>query len=157
MKSKKSIVLLAVLLSAVLISRTHAQNEGAETLKKLEADFQKAAAEHGSQGYMSYYADDAAEVPNGEPVIQGKANIAKTMGSLDDKNNHLTWTPIFADMSASGDLGYTYGTYEFRSKDKDGKDVVDHGKYASIWKKQKDGSWKVVMDMGNSGPAETKP
>jgi ketosteroid isomerase-like protein len=158
MKSRISVVVLLTLLGAFFYTpRSKAQSNGAEILKKMEADFQKTAAEHGSQGYMSYYADDAAEVPNGESIIQGKANIAKTMGFLDDKNNHLTWTPIYADMSASGDLGYTYGTYEFRAKDKAGKDVVEHGKYASIWKKQKDGSWKVVMDMGNSGPAEAKP
>src|SRR5271165_6788691 len=126
----------------------------AETLKQLEADFMKAAAEHGSQGYLSYYAEDAVEVPNGALLIQGRAEIAKTMGFLDQKDNHLTWAPVGADISASGDLGYTYGTYEFRSKDKDGKPVVDHGKYTSIWKKQKDGSWKVVLDMGNSSPAE---
>ncbi len=114
----------------------------------------KATAEHGSQGYLSYYADDAVEVPNGTPLIQGKANIAKTMGFLDQKDNHLTWTPVGADISASGDLGYTYGTFEFHSKDKDGKPVVNHGHYTSIWKKLQDGSWKVVLDMGNEGPAE---
>jgi ketosteroid isomerase-like protein len=124
----------------------------ADTLRQLEADFMKAAAEKGAQGYMSFYADDAAELPNGEDMLLGKENIAKTMGFLDDKNNHLTWTPVHADMAASGDLGYTYGTYEFRSKDKDGKPTVEHGKYVSIWKKQKDGSWKVAMDMGNSSP-----
>ena len=122
----------------------------AATLRQLEAEFMKAAAEHGSQGYLSYYADDAVEVPNGGPIIQEKVNIAKTMGFLDQKDNHLTWTPVGADMCASGDMGYTYGTYEFRSKDKDGKPTVDHGKYTSIWKKQKDGSWKVVLDMGNA-------
>ena len=120
----------------------------ADTLRQLEGEFMKAAGERGSAGYMSYYADDAVEVPNGGPIIQGKVNIAKGMGFLDQKDNHLTWTPVGADISASGDLGYTYGTYEFRSKDKDGKPVVDHGKYTSIWKKQKDGSWKVVLDMG---------
>jgi len=130
--------------------------DSGETLRLLEGEFMMAAAEHGSQGYLSYYADDAVEVPNGAPLIQGKVNIAKTMGFLDDKNNHLTWTPVGADISASGDLGYTYGTYEFRSKDKDGKEVVDHGKYTSIWKKQKDGSWKVVLDMGNASP-QTAP
>jgi ketosteroid isomerase-like protein len=122
----------------------------AETLKQLEAEFMKAAAEKGSAGYMSYYADDAVEVPNGADAIPGKANIAKTMGFLDDKNNHLTWTPVGADMSSSGDLGYTYGTYEFQSLGKDGKPVVTHGKYTSIWKRQKDGSYKVALDMGNS-------
>jgi ketosteroid isomerase-like protein len=126
----------------------------ADTLRQLEGEFMKAAAERGSAGYMSYYADDAVEVPNGGPIIQGKVNIAKGMGFLDQKDNHLTWTPVGADISASADLGYTYGTFEFRSKDRDGKPVIDHGKYTSIWKKQQDGSWKVVLDMGNASPAQ---
>jgi ketosteroid isomerase-like protein len=130
--------------------------DNADTLRRLEGEFMRAAAERGSAGYMSYYADDAVEVPNGTATIQGKANIAKTMGFLDDKNNHLTWTPVGADISASGDLGYTYGTFEFRSKDKDGKMVVEHGKYTSIWKKQRDGSWKVVLDMGNASAESAK-
>lgn len=99
---------------------------------------------------MSYYADDAVELPNGADALQGKESIAKTMGFLDQKDNHLTWKPVSADMAASGDLGYTWGTYEFRATDKDGKPIVDHGKYTSIWKKQSDGKWKVVLDMGNA-------
>ena len=155
MKSLLLVFAAMVLAAITVIPNAHpfasaSSKETAETLRQLEGEFMKAAAEHGSQGYLSYYADDAVEVPNSAPLIQGKANIAKTMGFLDQKDNHLTWTPVGADISASGDLGYTYGTYEFRSKDKDGKPVVDHGKYTSIWKKQKDGSWKVVLDMGNS-------
>ena len=124
----------------------------ADTLQQLEAEFMKAAADKGSQGYMSYYADDSVEVPNGAPLIQGKTNIAKGMGFLDDKNNRLIWTPVGADISSSGDLGYTYGNYEFHSKNKEGKETIEYGKYTSIWKRQKDGSWKVVLDMGNSSP-----
>jgi len=120
----------------------------ANTLKQLEGEFMKAAAERGSQGYMSYYADDSVELPNGGAIIPGKANIAKGIGFLDDKNNRLSWTPVGADIS--GDLGYTYGTYEFHAKDKEGKPTVEYGKYTSIWKLQKDGSWKVVLDMGNA-------
>ena len=112
----------------------------------------QAAAARGSQGYMSYYAEESVEVPNGADLLIGKNAIAKTMGFLDDKSNSLTWTPVGADISASGDLGYTYGTFEFRSKDASGKPTVTRGKYTSIWKRQKDGSWKVVLDMGNAGP-----
>jgi ketosteroid isomerase-like protein len=126
--------------------------DNTETLRQLEAEFMKATAEHGSQGYLSYYADDAVEVPDGAPILQGKESIAKTMGFLDNKQNHLTWAPIGADLSASGDLGYTYGIYEFRSTGKDGKPVVAYGKYNTIWKKQRDSTWKVVLDMGNSSP-----
>jgi ketosteroid isomerase-like protein len=159
MKSFLLILSTAVITAMLIVpsstrSSSASTKPTADTLRQLEGEFMKAAAERGSQGYLSYYADDAVEVPNGTPLIQGKMNIAKTMGFLDDKNNHLTWIPVGADISASGDLGYTYGTYEFSSKDKDGKTVVDHGKYTSIWKKQGDGSWKVVLDMGNSSPAK---
>jgi ketosteroid isomerase-like protein len=157
MKSLFATLTVTLLVAAVIFPSAHPRvsataKAGADTLRQLEADFMKAAADRGSQGYMSYYAEDAAELPDGEHMLQGKENIAKTMGFLDDKNNHLTWTPVYADVAASGDLGYTYGTYEFRSKDKDGKPTVSYGKYASIWKKQKDGSWKVGLDMGNSSP-----
>jgi ketosteroid isomerase-like protein len=57
---------------------------------------------------------------------------------------------VGADVAASGDLGYTFGTYVFITKDKDGKPFREYGKYTSIWKMQKDGSWKVVLDMGNA-------
>ncbi len=143
--------LLLLLAGFMLGALANSQSDGSAALVKIENDFLKAAADHGSQGYISYYADDAVELPNGDAILQGKENIAKTMKFLDDPGNHLTWAPVGAGMAASGDLGYTYGTYEFTSKDKDGKPVVDHGKYATIWKKQKDGSWKVALDMGNSG------
>ncbi len=134
MKTKFWLILL--LAAFALGAIANSQSDGTAALLKIEGEFMKAAAEHGSQGYLSYYADDAVEVPN----------------VLDNKDNHLTWSPVGAGIAASGDLGYTYGTYEFRSKDKDGKPAVNHGKYTTIWKKQKDGgSWKVALDMGNSG------
>lgn len=155
MKSFLPLLTAALVVSVTVAANIHraaaaAPQATADTMRQLEADFMKATAEHGSQGYISYYADDAVEVPNNESIVQGKTNIAKTMEFLDDKNNHLTWTPVGADISASGDMGYTYGTYEFTSSDRNGKPVVDHGKYTSIWKKQKDGTWKVVLDMGNA-------
>ena len=160
---KSFLIALAMLLFAatlVLPSVRSAASASVKTspeiLKQLEGEFMKAAGERGSAGYMFYYADDSVELPNGGPIIQGKVNIAKGMGFLDQKDNRLTWTPVGADISASGDLGYTYGTFEFHSKDKDGKPTVEHGKYTSIWKKQKDGSWKVVLDMGNSSAADAQ-
>lgn len=149
MKTRFWLVLLLV--AFLLGALANSQFNGTATLMKLESEFMKAAADHGSQGYMSYYADDAVEVPNGHAFLVGKAEIAKTMGFLDDPNNHLVWTPFGGDIAASGDLGYTYGTYEFRFRDKEGKLGSEHGKYTTIWKKQKDGSWRVALDMGNSG------
>jgi len=145
-------VVAVILCGAIAGAQTPSAPVTPDTLKKLEAEFMQAAAARGSQGYMSYYAEESVEVPNGADLLIGKDAIAKTMGFLDDKSNSLTWTPVGADISASGDLGYTYGTFEFRSQDASGKPTVTRGKYTSIWKRQKDGSWKVVLDMGNAGP-----
>ena len=121
-------------------------------IRALEAAMMAAAAEKGAAGYMSFYAEDAVELPNGAQMLLGKDSIGKTMIFLDDKNNRLTWSPVHVDVSASGDLAYSFGNYEFRSIGKDGKPSVEHGKYTTIWKKQRDGKWKVVLDMGNANP-----
>jgi uncharacterized protein (TIGR02246 family) len=121
-------------------------------LRALEAAMMAAAAEKGADGYMSFYAEDAVELGNGSLALLGKESIGKTMTFLNDKNNRLTWSPVHVDVSESGDLGYTFGNYEFRSIGKDGNPSVEHGKYTTIWKKQRDGRWKVVLDMGNSSP-----
>jgi ketosteroid isomerase-like protein len=157
MKSFLPIFVVAFLVATIVLPGKRpgvsaAPKPTVDTLKQLEGEFMKAALERGSKGYMSYYAEDSVEVPNGAPLISGKANIAQGMGFLDDKNNQLIWTPVGGDISASGDLGYTYGNFEFHSKNKEGQPVIEYGKYTSIWKLQKDGSWKVVLDMGNSSP-----
>jgi uncharacterized protein (TIGR02246 family) len=160
----KSLLLLlaATLLLSLQVSHGGQEASGpiangheAGKIRAAEAAMMAAGEEKGAAGYMSYYADDAVELPNGEPAPQGKESIAKTMDFLNDKNNRLTWTPTHVDVSASGDLGYTYGNYEFRSIGKDGKPASEHGKYATVWKKQKDGRWRVVLDMGNAN-AELK-
>ena len=158
MKTFLPVLVTTLFVSIAIVSVHHpfagaSDRVNADSLLQMEADFLKAATDRGSAGYMSYYAEDAVELPNGEAVIKGKTNIAKTMAFLDDKSNHLTWKPDGADVSSSGDLGYTYGTFEFSTAGKDGKPTVEHGKYTSIWKKQKDGSWKVVLDMGNGSSA----
>lgn len=57
-------------------------------------------------------------------------------------------------MSPAGDMGYTWGHYEGRSKDPDGNARVTAGRYFTIWRKEPDGSWKVVLDASNEEPPE---
>jgi len=148
-----AILIVSLIALANLKPASAIQRDTPATLMNLETQFMNAAAARGSAGYMSYYAADAVELPNGADAIKGKDNIGQTMGFL-DQGSKLTWKPDFSDMAASGDLGYTYGTYVLTSKDKDkdGKPIVELGRYLTIWKKQKDGSWKVAVDMDNASP-----
>jgi len=59
----------------------------------------------------------------------------------------LNWAPIYGDISQAGDLGYTTGPYTIEDRSP-AKRPSRHGMYSSVWKKQSDGSWKVLVDLG---------
>lgn len=61
-----------------------------------------------------------------------------------DAKDCLKWRPLYAEISKSGDFGYTTGPWEYRQKGKTG-----YGHYVSVWTKQ-EGMWKVVLDVGIS-------
>lgn len=65
---------------------------------------------------------------------------------LSDTAYTLSWNPMHAQIAKSGDLGYTYGTYQLILKDS-----IIKGTYVNIWKKEKDGEWKFVLNSDNPG------
>lgn len=67
----------------------------------------------------------------------------------------LTWAPEFADISAAGDLGYTTGPWQARKTLQE--PPVAFGHYVTLWRKQKDGQWKVVLDLGIGHDGAPKP
>jgi ketosteroid isomerase-like protein len=149
-----ALVLLATLVATPAFATKQKSDAGADLLFKLEAAFAQDAAQHGHDAFLTWFADDGVELDDGGGITS-KEEMRKQPPWAEGTS--LTWSPVKADMAASGDLGYTYGTYVFKHKDKSGKLITDYGKYTSIWRKQKDGSWKVVVDMGNSSPAPKTP
>ena len=120
---------------------------GKALLLDLEAKFARDVAERGGAGFAAWFADDGVALGNGEAPTIGKVAIAKS-ANWDPKTYQLTWTPTDAAISPSGDMGYTWGHFEGHSKDQNGNPVLTSGRYMTIWRKQADGSWKVVLDAG---------
>jgi uncharacterized protein (TIGR02246 family) len=119
-------------------------------LRQADIDFAKATAERGVDGWVSYFAEDGSMFPGNAPIVTGKDAIRAYMApAFADPSFSLTWQPTRADVSRSGDLGYTVGSFERKSSDPQGNPAVRRGKYVTIWKKQADGNWKVVVDIGN--------
>jgi ketosteroid isomerase-like protein len=94
------------------------------------------------------FADDGVAFAPG--IVNGKRFWSK-----ETEPPILTWRPIFATISRSGDLGYTTGPWELR-KTKGDPNPAAFGHYNTIWRKDPDGVWKVVVDGGvdHSPPAE---
>jgi ketosteroid isomerase-like protein len=125
---------------------------GKVLLYDLEARFAKDTLERGGAGFASWFAPDGVALGNGQPPVIGQVAIAKSASWL-AKDYQLTWTPTDAQMSPSGDMGYTWGHFEGRSKDSNGNPVLTSGRYMTIWRREADGSWKVVLDAGANEPA----
>jgi len=125
---------------------------GKVLLFDLEARFAKDTKERGGAGFASWFAEDGVALGNGQPPVIGRVAIEKS-ANWPAKDYQLTWTPTDAQMGPSGDMGYTWGHFEGRSKDANGNPVLTSGRYMTIWRKQSDGNWKVVLDAGANEPA----
>lgn len=128
----------------------------AERNALLEADraFNSATAERGVEGWLEFFADDGRQIVAGT-VIEGKEAIHDLMAPAFTPGYSLDWTPSFADVGSGGDLGYTIGMYASETTTADGEVVTGRGIYVTVWKKQADGSWRVVLDIGSE--AEETP
>jgi ketosteroid isomerase-like protein len=110
-------------------------------LVKAEKAFSALSVEKGSKdAFIAFLADDGI-LFRPEPV-PGK-QWTRDNPPLPDI---LVWRPVYADVAASADLGYTTGPYEIRKTDT--KELAGAGQFMSVWKKQADGTWKVVADIG---------
>ena len=99
------------------------------------------------QAFLEYFADNAIGFDGGAGLA--KDQIRKNPDPPADMQ--LLWEPRYGDVSASGDLGYLTGPVRNIRKSRD-NGRPRHSNYASIWKRQPDGSFKVVMDFGVTTP-----
>lgn len=128
-----------------------------KALMNADIEFSKLSEQQGmNEAFFTYLAKDGVLLrPNNLP-IEGIEVIKEHLSKSPDDNFTLTWKPSFADVSKSGDLGYTYGIYEFKTTDQNSIPLIAKGTYITIWKKQIDGTWKVVLDTGNQGTGSEK-
>ena len=123
----------------------------AAAVQKADADWSAAAQSKQGDAWLAYYADDAVVLPPNEPLAMTKDDIQKSVTDLLALPGlSVSWQTTKAEAARSGDLAYTYGTYELTSNDAKGNATTDHGKYSEVWRKQADGNWKCIVDMWSS-------
>jgi ketosteroid isomerase-like protein len=121
-----------------------------EKLSNRDRAFSQASVAQGAQkAFLSFASEDVRLYRNGAfPSIGRQAAQAQFAPG----QATFTWRPVKAEVSSSGDLGYTYGTYELKPGGSDAKAAVETGNYMRIWKRQADGTWRVVLDVTNALP-----
>ena len=123
-------------------------------IREADAEAWKAFAAKDVDSFLSIFADNASQLPADAPIITGKEAIREHTPELFATPGFaVLWEPREAEVSRAGDLGYTSDNFQITVNDAQGNPVAERGKHLAIWKKQPDGSWKVVVAIWNSdGP-----
>lgn len=128
-----------------------------QELIDVDLEFAQLARDQGiSQAFYQYAAQKAIILRQGQFPLKGPEEIKEdwqTVVSSFSNPPQLSWKPTKAEIARSGDLGYTFGTYEFTVLDSLDNPSISYGNYVTVWKRQNDGSWKYVLDGGAATPA----
>ncbi len=118
-------------------------------MAEAERAFAKRALEVGwKQAFLEYFSDSAIGY-DGEQVGLAKEQIRANPDP--PKDHQLLWEPRYGDVARSGELGYLTGpSRNILPSRNNGQ--PRHGVYASVWKRERDGTFRVVMDVGTTTP-----
>ena len=154
MKRSASLCTLAVVSLLLLAGFASPKSRDADlkSLRDNESQWNQDFVAKDAAKIAAHYADDAVLLNSGEPTVHGRTAILGVFtGMVSDPAFTLKLTTVSVDVSDSGDLGYTRGTYIFTITDPQSKQVIhDHGSYVTVYRKAADGSWKATTDVSLS-------
>lgn len=135
-------LLLVIILSACKNSIQVNNNDELKHLRETDKSQSEACTSKDLNRLLAFYDDEAIGIR--DTPIRGKDNFKKfweNMFSLPDYQ--ITWQVEDVFISQSGDIGYTSGLWQ-QQWSKDGTLIKSNGRYLTVWRKCKDGTWKEI-------------
>jgi uncharacterized protein (TIGR02246 family) len=129
-------------------STDRAYEEARAAIAKGNAQWSEGWAKGDASLVAAVFAEDGVQLAKGGKIIKGREAIAaRQAAAMKGADPGVKVSVVTLDIWLDGDIAYETGSYKYEYTAK-GKPGTDEGKYVTIWKKQKDGSWKLKMDMG---------
>ena len=123
-----------------------------EAIRAADVQFSNDAGKLGTGVAFGRYAASDAQIFSGPgEFISGPHAISESFGPPTERNT-LVWHPVHGEIAASGDLGFTVGNAVFTGVREDGAKIERFSKYLTVWKLQRDGTWRYVVDGGSARP-----
>ncbi|MGV3697329.1 YybH family protein [Flavobacterium sp.] len=146
----KKIILLAMIITLFSCSDKTNVNDRKKAVAEVfeaEEDFKNLAGSKGIAEAFYAFADESAVIKReNDTLIKGKGNIKTYYSQPKFKKASVTWKPDYVDVSEDGSMASTYGNYIWTVTDSVGNKKEFKGIFHTVWKKQKDGSWKYIWD-----------
>jgi uncharacterized protein (TIGR02246 family) len=124
---------------------TRAADEAA--IRDKDGTYEQGVAANDVEKILAIYEDGAVLFPPKAPAAIGKGAIGEAFKALlMAPGLKITFKSTSVDVSRSGDLAMQRATYQVETTGKDGKPDTETGQAVMVWRKQSDGSWKVIAD-----------
>jgi ketosteroid isomerase-like protein len=132
--------------SSIALSQDRGMTGALAEMVAAERAFAKLSVEKGiREAFISSFSDDGVNL---QPhPVNTKESYGKRPAPAALPPVTLNWSPVYGGVSAAGDMGYSTGPYVFEDRSQPVK-TTSHGLFFSVWKRQADGKWKVVLDLG---------
>jgi len=148
----KMVLALPIIILSLLASSVIAQEPDSSSalfhMREAERNFAKESAMYGrNASFVKNFAD--------ESVIFTDKWVTNGRQFWEDRKLSpvvLKWEPEFMDISDSRDFGISTGPWEAQEY-RPNTAPVSTGYFLTVWKKQSDGPWKVILDAGSTTPA----
>jgi len=131
-----------VLLGAALFAGAATAGDFEDMVAAERAFAADASARNTRDAFLAAYSED------GVAFAPGPRNAQRVWEKRSANKNKLEWTPEVAEIASSGELGYTSGPWRFTAEGDDKPSAFGH--FFTVWRKDEDGHWKVLVDHGVS-------
>jgi uncharacterized protein (TIGR02246 family) len=157
-----------VLIASLASAQTKAPQASAAKAESLEdvrraidqgnAQWSEGWAQRDAAKVAALFAEDGVQLSGSGKIITGPKEIAERQkAAMMGVDPGVKVTVTTKNVWLVGDTAYETGQYRYEYTEK-GTPGVDEGQYVVVWKRQKDGAWKLAMDMGLPGlPPAPKP
>lgn len=126
-------------------------------LNKTDEEFNDYLLTKGSREALSkYMSSNAVLLKANHAPLETKDSVIAFFEKRKGKDLKITRNPASAEISLSGDMAYVYGTYEASGTGLKGKPISMKGSYLTVWKKNTNNQWEIVMDSEHEGLSAVK-
>jgi ketosteroid isomerase-like protein len=128
-----------LVLVAGLSAETNAELK--EQVRRTETAFAKTMADRDPAAFATFLASDTIFMSNGQATRGPKAVAGQWQKFFAGPDAPFSWAPEFVEVLDSGTLAMSSGPV----RDPSGKRV---GTFNSVWRREANGQWKIVLDNG---------
>ena len=122
-----------------------ARQNAIDEIREADQNFSILSEKQGmAKAFTTYASDDVIKLNDGAAPTVGFDSLRAQMSRQPANGSVLTWQVLKAD---------AFGQWMLTRKGDSAKRNVRYGVYITVWKRQRNGEWRFVLDGGNATPA----